>query len=475
MPKPITNISQELFAFLKDRFELGPSVDEDGKSTTNPEDMKVFTFDFVTSKGEDLGCLVCSLLDDSESSNSLKVYFGQEISDAGPDTQDDWFKFLKEIRMFAKMHILGFDVRNLNKSRITKRDIEPMFESSFGPIDGSVKTSRQPLDGMEIIIKHSDRVDPKKKNSRSRKILKIYLKNDRGEKFLLPFKSLLAARAVARHINAGGTPYDEVGRNICQLVEEMMSLNRFVRTMKNTEFQDSRAVSAINSARDRYLQIKKQLASLSSQGGYQKNQPLLQGNVGELEDEEEYNDLFNGVELDEDNQLALPHVIRAWRNNPAIPEQEEFEKWATTSKKGPAPGEQMLVDDNSEKAKLTKLLAGLQNELKKLIHGRSGVPALMNPIKQKIQRVEQRLSMITEADAPAGGGNESPLTFPQSAVPNHFHSKREIEKMKDTSGKQSPLSLLNSKEDDKELQRITQLAQGRPLYREKINDGNLVS
>jgi len=462
MPKPITNISEELFAFLKDRFELGQAVDENGKVTTKPEDMKVFTFDFVTKKGENSGCVLISLLDDSESSNSLKVYFGQEIADADSDMQEDWFNFLKEIRQFAKMHILGFDVRNINKSRISKRDIEPMFESTFGPIDGSVKTSRQPLDGMEIIIKHSDRIDPKKKNSRSRKILKIYLKNDRGEKFLLPFKSLLASRAMARHINAGGTPYDEIGRNICQLVEEMTSLNRFVRTMKNNDYQDTRAVSAINAARDRYLQIKKQLVNLTSQGGYLKNQTSLQGNLSELEDDEEYNDLFNGVELDEDNQLALPHVIRAWRNNPAMAEQEEFEKWANTSKEGPAPGEEMLADGEEDDNPICIC------HHSRVDHDEIGYCDLCDcPGFHKFS------SELTEADQPCSGGQESPLTFPQTAVPQHYHTSKEIKKMTDTSGKKSPFTNLNSKEDDKELQRITQLAQGRPSYREKV-DGNLL-
>src|ERR1039457_657732 len=218
MPLPVENTSAQLIDFLKDRFEIADSVNDKGAFTDDPTEIKVFSFNYINKKGEDKGSVVISLLDDSESSNSLKIYFGQDLGDADSETRTEWYEFLQSIRQFAKMHLLGFDVRNINKSQITKRgvekdliltkeDIEPMFESSFGPIDGTVKTSRQPLDKMTIIIKHSARVDPSVKNSRSRRIEKIYLANEKGERFLLPFKSLLAARAMARHIETGGTPY----------------------------------------------------------------------------------------------------------------------------------------------------------------------------------------------------------------------------------------------------------------------------
>jgi hypothetical protein len=256
------------------------------------------------------------------------------------------------------MHLLGFDVRNINKSKITRRDVEkdlilvkedlePMFEGSFEPIDGTVKTSHQKLVGkpIKIVIKHKSKVDPSIKGSRSRRINKIYLVNADNERFLLPFKNLIAARAMARHIENGGTPYDNVGRDICQLVEEMVSLNKFYNRQKNNQFSNKNAPNAIASARERYLEIKRTLASLSTKGGYAKNSPALTGNAGELEDDDEMmEDIFDGSTMDEESQLALPHVMRAYRNRAKTEEENEFNDWVNAAK-GQGKGQEILNDE----------------------------------------------------------------------------------------------------------------------------------
>ena len=177
MPKPVENTSVDIVDLLKDRFEISDSIDEKGNFTDNPEEIKVFSFNFLTKEGEDKGSVVVSLLDDNESANSIKIYFGEDLANSDSETKQEWYDFLQDIRQFAKIHLLGFDVRNINKNTITRRDVEkdlklteadlaPMFESSFGPIDGTVKTSKQPLGNLNIIIKHSARVDPEVKYSR---------------------------------------------------------------------------------------------------------------------------------------------------------------------------------------------------------------------------------------------------------------------------------------------------------------------
>jgi len=520
------NTSSYVFEFLKSRFELGEAVDENGNSTTTPEDMRVFSFDFKNKKGEDLGCVVCSLVDDSESSNSLKIYFGDELANVDAEYQKEWLDFLKSIRQFAKIHMLGFDIRNINKSTITRRDVDPMFESSFGPIDGTVRTSRQPLENMQIIIKHTANVDPKIKNSRSRKIQKIYLANNQGEKFLLPFKSLMAARAMARHIYAGGTPYDAVGSDICSLVEEMVSLSKFVRKMKSNTYENPEAINAINSSIERIHDIKRQLSSLSSQGGYDKNKPSLTGNMGKLEEDEDMPDLFNNESLDDENKMALPHVMRAYRNRKTPTETGEFEQWANSVSTGePEPGEEILTDEeqkicgtcpntiegngfddsglcqdcykysrNQEESdrywehnnsldesetwqdKLTQWVNSslvdpkleaiikervptLYARLEDLRHGRAA-EKITNNEKIRIEKALRAMSKLTEADMPSSAGSGSPLSYPNLKPMDDFHSPKEIKKLKNTIGKESPLSLISSKEklEESELNDIIRLS-----------------
>ena len=71
MPKPIENISSELYDFLYNRLEVGNAekVDSQGQDTSSPEDMKVFVFDFVNSDNKDCGCVMASLLDDNRSTS----------------------------------------------------------------------------------------------------------------------------------------------------------------------------------------------------------------------------------------------------------------------------------------------------------------------------------------------------------------------------------------------------------------------
>ncbi len=512
MPAPIENLSSALFDFLKNRVTLSQGVDEEGQATDTPEDMKVFSFDFVNKAGKDCGCVVISLLDDSESSNSLKVYFGQELTDASPDSQTEWYSFLKELRQVAKIHLLGFDVRNINKSRITKRDVEPMFESTFGPIDGSVKTSRQPLENMQIIIKHSQKVDPDKRNSRSRQIDRIYLANKNGEKFLLPFKSLPAARAMARHIEAGGTPYDLVGKNICNLVDEMIALRNFVKSKNNHEYEDQEIRNAIEASQNRFIDIKKQLNSMTSKGGYEKNKDLLSNN--ELTDPEELQGedfLSNRDWVTEEDDLAIPYVRRAYnlRNN-GMPEADEFDNWVNSShpeKEGKEvlidekepnfndadyddienndefedsynenytsceeyghefkedkdnPGYYYCIDcgesynDNSEI--VTEAKKGLSVKCP-TCDANIGSPCktrrIVTTSDKRVKTIHPSRKIaaekLTEADSPSSAGWGSPLSFPYVKVPQHFNTPEEIKKMSNTSGELSPLSLLSSQERD---------------------------
>jgi hypothetical protein len=379
MPVPEENISSDLFNFLTTRFSLGPGIDESGKTVTKPEDIKVFTFDFVTKNKKDSGCVVISLLDDSSSINSVKIYFGKELSDLSGEAQDEWYAFLQQIRQFAKTHVLGFDVRNINKSTLEKSDLEPMFESTFGPIDGSVKTSRQPLDNMQIVIKHNDRIDPSIKNARSRRIDRIYVTTSNGERFLLPFKSLLAARAMARHIDNGGLPYDSIGKSIVSLVDELQSIHKFIHTMKHNA-SSPEEISALESGKNRCIQIKKMLSSLISDGGYKKNSPSL-ANLNQEFPTDEY-ELFNDQSLDEECTDAIPYIMRAYHSSQHIVEEDEFDQW-----------------------------------------------------------------ILSEGDN-LSGYYPSPLTYVTADVPNRFRSKKQLKKLQNLSGEISPLSLLNTHDQD---------------------------
>lgn len=327
MPVPEENVSKSVFDFLKSRFILSQSTDGSGQPTTEGAKMKVFSFEFKTKKGKTLGNVVVSLLDDEDSSNSVKIYFGKDIASAPSEELAEFQKFLGDLRLFAKSNMLGFSVKDINRGQLRAKDINPMFESQFGEIGGSVRTSVQPLDRLRLIIKHSDKIDPKIPGARSRKIEKIYLANTRGERFLMPFTSLKAARAMARHVSNGGTPYDEFGNTICHYVDELGELRSFFRKMRNVQVEDPRMQEILQSVKDRYTEIKKTLSHLNSQGGYIKHKASQSPGLANDIDDVAPPGLEPLDEISESISSALPYVWRAY-NKRKLQETEDFSSWA---------------------------------------------------------------------------------------------------------------------------------------------------
>ncbi len=285
----VSNNSSATFEFLKARWSLTQTLDNKGKMTTDPSQMKVFGFDYISQSGKSLGNIVISLLSGDESSESMKIYFGKDIANSDGKSQKEFYKFLTSLRVFAKSHMLGFNVRDINRNQLNQKSMKNMFEASlnadglsrrgimesqFGILDGSVMTSRQPLDSLKLIIKHSERVNPDSRGARSRRIDKIFLANDKGERFLLPFKSLKGARAIARHVSTGGTPYDSIGEAICAHVDEVSCLNKFLRVAK-TELSDPVVCAISELVKTRVMEIKKLLTSLCSSKGYTNNSSRL--------------------------------------------------------------------------------------------------------------------------------------------------------------------------------------------------------
>lgn len=423
MPQNGTNRSSDIYDFLKNRFDLSNITDKDGNPTMDPTQMEMFTFSFVTSEGNSLGTIVISLLDDNDSSDSLKIYYGQDVAEAIGSDSKEFYQFLNDLRMFSKAHMLGFDVRDINRTRLTKQDIlppisedlletfvpregrieltnytdnagrdcigvwyhypppsksstglgrvvyqdgswfakgddvtigeyntreqairavcirngirekNPVIESSFGPIDGTVKTSVQPLDNLRLIIKHSDRVNPEQRGARSRRIHRLYLANSQGERFLLPFKSLRAGRAMMRHVNEGGTPYDKIGARIAEMVDEMASLSRFMRKTRHLSEagDDQELTEVLTSCKERQDEIKGMLSSLGTQRGYLKHKQTFENDQNGLDEDNSLDEALKRWQVDESLSDCVPYVARSYNNyrmkKQPTHEFGEFKKW----------------------------------------------------------------------------------------------------------------------------------------------------
>lgn len=320
----INKIADNLYQNIASKFGEVNIADKDASSVLESEQARLFDFNFVV-EGENYGAVTISIIDPK----NFTVYFNEGLSGSLPESiQDRWFGFLKEMRQFAKRHMMNFDVRNIGKNQLDKRDYEAISKNSsqyttdeitmesVSKLFGSTKTSYQTVESARIIIKHRTAVDEDKAGSRSRQIQSVYIENSAKERFKFPFKYLPGARAMARHISAGGNPHDDLGKHIIESVKEMYDLKNFVRKLQRADgFVHEDAGEVIHDAKKRYQGLKSTILTLGKTNGYKNYAENFQPTEAEF-DESEIDSLKTKLvrQVDQSDLTdVLPSVLKAQR------------------------------------------------------------------------------------------------------------------------------------------------------------------
>lgn len=304
--KPIEIIATDLFEKVRSRFSNLQMGDESGGVTADPAQARFFDFNF-TVEDTNLGRVSISI---NETGN-LKVFYSQGILEkADSVTETMWFDFLKEMRYFAKRRLLRFDTRDITKGNLDKTDFQYLAKNKPKDDDnmnesamfGSTKTSHRKIEDTDLIIRHSEAIDPNQKGARSRKIKNLFIQNKEGERFKFPFVYLPGARAMQRHVANGGYPHDEAGKHIIETCEEILKLSDFGRKVRNATLNDN-AHGIIERAGSKLKQLRHHMESLSKQGYYQswKESYAPDADLTELDDAtfESYKDTFTQNKFDE--------------------------------------------------------------------------------------------------------------------------------------------------------------------------------
>jgi hypothetical protein len=342
--RELDKISAALFDKIRARFDHVSIGDENAQRITDPESARFFNFDYISENGENFGNVTISIIDE----DSLKVYFGSNITDALDEEQEtEWYAFLRALREFARRNMLSFDVRDINRSNLDLKDIKQQSVSDAtydkeeltiaeGKLYGHGNNRRVSFGDVgthKLIIKHQDQIDPERHGARARKIEHIFIETPVGERFLLDHVNLEGARATANHLRHGGRFGDEGSELINEMVREMASMKHFVRSMRNRTFEDAETNGMVESAIYRYNEVRNHLKRFQGRKGHE----LLIDMCGSSYDLDEaevdvdalrerfvkkiYDDRFNE---------ALPYVYRAYKNKQKMdtPMTVEFESWA---------------------------------------------------------------------------------------------------------------------------------------------------
>ena len=267
----MNQISSDLFNKIRGRFENVTIGDENGQVTNVPEDARYFDFAYLAD-GVDLGKVSVAL----DPKQGLSVIVGRDLVQGQMENiQDNWFNFLKELRVFAKKRMLNFEVRDINKSNLNKRDYQFLAQNRNGEetmaeskMYGNDRTSFQKVGKARISVKHSAPINVESANSRTSKIASIFIESPAGEKFKFPYKHLAGARALALHVSEGGHAYDDFGKYITSLSEEMHKLRKLNTYMNRSTVMAETLDQYSDILKGRVVEVRKELANLQKPGYY---------------------------------------------------------------------------------------------------------------------------------------------------------------------------------------------------------------
>jgi hypothetical protein len=332
------NIAQDLFYKIRSRFSGLKLGAETGEITIMPNEARFFDFDYQEDS-KAIGHVSISLAEP----NSMKVYFSNGITEAMDGGQKtNWYKFLRELRNFAKRRLLAFDTRDIAKDNLDQRDyaflsktaqpkpadedtiVKPVGESimSESAMYGTKTVSYQKLMDTRLIIKHSQALqDDMAPGARSRNISALFVENQDGERFKYPFIHLAGARAMQRHVANGGVPYDEIGKSVIDMSEQIAQLRSFGNYVVRNDLMNSetngiveRSSTALNDLREQVAKLAKQTHYEAYKENFQARTPLEVPN----EVVEDFTEKFTVKNFKEDLKSVFPVLYRLMQEESTI-------------------------------------------------------------------------------------------------------------------------------------------------------------
>jgi len=268
----LNSISKELYDIISTKFPDLQLGDETANVVTSPEYARFYDFTY-THGGQKLGKVSMSI-DDS----AITILYNKDIVDNQDDSvKESWYNFLRKIRKIANINRLTFDVRNINKSNLSKRDYQVISNEKFkgtamseSKFYGTSHRSYLNIGEARLVIKHSQPVNTESVSGRTQHIDSIYIESSSGERFKYPFKHLGGAKAMARHVSEGGNQYDDFGSHIVGLSEELSKLGKFKRYMGRGGVMAESLADYVGAVNERADEIRSRISKLQRENFYRE-------------------------------------------------------------------------------------------------------------------------------------------------------------------------------------------------------------
>lgn len=262
----LDNIGEELFNKIRGRFKEVTIGDAEGTVTNVPTDARYFDFKYDSNSN-----ISVSL---SEKDGVVVMYNSELFTKEQSIQRSNWYDFLKELRSFARKRLLNFDTRDITKSNLNKRDYKYLAKNSGddnmteSKLYGTGRISYQNVDNARIVVKHTESINQERAGGRTQKIGTIHIESAEGERFKYPYKHLNGARAMARHVAEGGNAYDDFGKHIISMSEELSKLKKFKSHMSRNGVMAEGLAEYNDAVNDRIDTVKRTIETLQRKNVY---------------------------------------------------------------------------------------------------------------------------------------------------------------------------------------------------------------
>jgi len=318
----LDKIALDLYGKIQTRFHDIKIGDENAEVLSKKTDIpnaRFFEFKYEEN-GRSLGTVAITLDED----DGIVIQLSGELADS---KHDGAFRFIRGFRQFAKDRLLKFDVQNIGKDNLDKRDYhfqakpkehEPMEPIMENKLYGTSRMSYQDLGEAKIIIKHSQPINLDLPAGRTMHIEGIWVENAQGERFKYPYKHLNGARALAEHLKHGGIPYDDIGRHITSLSEELAQLRKFKGYVSRNETLSEAMGDITGKVMERIESIKKEITGLQRPAYYQAFAESFASQEEKMIPEDIMSDWIDRLTIrtfNEELKTAFPYIFKLVSEN----------------------------------------------------------------------------------------------------------------------------------------------------------------
>ena len=304
-------IAQDLFNKIRGRFPSITIGTSEGTVTNDPKQARFFDFDFKE------GAKVNVTLDDK---NLTVMYNDSLIQNESDMVKKGWFDFMKEMRQFAKKRMLQFDTRDITKNNLDRRDYDYQVKTRPGEqqmsestMYGTSRNSIQDVGNARVLVKHSKPVNQEQPGARTRDIHSLYVESGEGERFKYPFRHLNGARAMARHVAEGGNQYDDFGKYIVSLSEELSKLRKFKTYMNRSAVMAEGLRGYMDVVNERIDTVKETILKLQKETHYKETFKDFSPTVNEEVPEDVSNSWIDELtirQFNEDLKSVFPYIYK---------------------------------------------------------------------------------------------------------------------------------------------------------------------